>query len=223
MSPDGRRRALGGMLAGRPPFSYNPLRKNLGDLLNMQFRMFPSEDVPLAVVLEQVARAAKSEKERSANLEVAKLLYEGLRAEKFKASHEEFHRLSLGPGLSATYCSDLVLARAEDLVVSGFNFRRTPLVGSGAKFAFSVMHEQSRALNEDLREARLALVQFPHPKRASRHISISYSDEGSLFTYDQLALMTAETYRVWYELQEAAEYEARRSGTDDKSWWGGGD
>ncbi len=220
MTPDGKRRALAGMLAGRAAFSYKPLRKCLADLLNTQHRLLPVDDAPLEKVLAEIARAAKRGVECETNLELAELLYTHLREEEFVATHETFRPIPLGVGISMGFCADAVLTRERDLIVPAFNFRRSPLAGAGLRFALSVMHQQSRELNEDLRTARLEVVQFPQPKGAKRFVSTASAPGVSLFPYEDLTRMASETYAIWNELQEERADKAQRTGTDDAEWWG---
>ena len=220
MSPDARRRALTGLLSGHAPFSYKPLRRNLNDLLGMRHRLLQVEQPPLDVMLAQIAKVSKSTQEREANLELAQLLHDGLRGEAIQAQEEQFRRLPLALGVSLGFCADAILTRRDEVLVPAFNLRRTPLAGVALRFALSVMHEQSRALNADLASARLALVQFPHPKNGTRYMSIPATDGIVLYSYEELARMAAQTQATWVELLEAVADEARKTGTDDAAgWW----
>lgn len=222
MTLDGRRRALVGLLSGHAPFSYKPLRRNLPDLLGMHHRLLRVERPPLDVTLRQIAKVARSPREEQANVELAVLLDHGLKSEAIEAQEEQFRRLPLAIGVSLGFCADAILTRGDQVLVPAFNLRRTPLAGPALRFALSVMHEQSRALNADLASARLALIQFPHPKNGVRHMSIARTDGVPLYSYEELARMAADTQSTWVELLEAAQEEVRKTGTDGSAgWWGG--
>ncbi|WP_374469945.1 hypothetical protein [Phenylobacterium sp.] len=127
--------------------------------------------------------------------------------------------------MSVDYCADVVLGTPGTApVIAGVNYRRRPYTAAGLRFAFSAMHEQSRALDRDLHAARLAMVQFPQPpKKRPRYASVTFADNLDLIDYRQLAQMAAGTNELWDEMQEHAAEEARRTGTDDQDWWGRGD
>lgn len=218
---DEQRRALAALLTGRAPFSYRPLRKHFGDLLGLNYRLMHVDDPPLTEVIREISKSARAGDERDANTALARLIYESLRSEGFAALAENFQRLSLGLGLTLGYCADAIFTRADETCVIAFNLRRTPFSEAAVRWVFSVMHEQSRALNADLTNARLAIVQFPQPKGSDRHATVRFGDGVPLYTYDELAVLAAQTQRLWVEAQEMAAALKRRSGTGDEGgWWG---
>lgn len=209
-------------LLGDPRFSYRSLRMVESDILGVGLRLPMSVgDPPLDGILREVTRLSKRGDERASCIQVARLFYQLVRAERFRATPEDFLPLQLGLGVPVSFCAQAVLGGGEASVVVATNYRRTPLAGAGLRFALSVMHEQSRALNPDLRSARLGMVQFPQPRKAERYGTITYGDGADLFSYDSLVSMTGETLDIWTEVQEAAAEEARKTGTDD-GWWGEG-
>jgi hypothetical protein len=172
-------------------------------------------------VLAAVTAHARKGKESESCLEVAKLFYEAIRRDGFRAVANEFRRLPLSGGVSVTFCADTVLLKDATPVVAAVNYRRSGFTTAGLRFAFSAMHEQSRALDRDLRTARLAVLQFAQPPgKRPRHATLTYGDDVDLLTYDQIASMAAETCAIWDDIQDEAEEAARRTGTDDAGWWG---
>lgn len=179
----------------------------------------------LSEILNAVTIRSRKGKERASCLELAELFHELVQQEQFFATAREFGRLQLAVGVSVNYCADVVLGSPErPPVIAGVNYRRRPYTAAGLRFAFSAMHEQSRALDRDLHAARLAMFQFPQPpKNRPRYASVTFSADVDLIEYRQLAQMAAGTSELWNELQELAAEEARRTGTGDEGWWGQGD
>lgn len=177
----------------------------------------------LAEILVAVTVRARRGKELESCLELARLFHALVQQQRFTATSREFGRLQLAVGVSVDYCADVVLAAPGSApLIAGVNYRRRPYTAAGLRFAFSAMHEQSRALDRDLHGARLVMVQFPQPpKKRPRFSSLLYADSSDLFEYRQLAAMAAGTSELWVEMQEQADEQARRTGTDDKDWWGG--
>jgi hypothetical protein len=173
-------------------------------------------------ILTAVAARSRRGKERESCLELAELFHGLVQREQFLAIPRGFGPLHLGVGSSVDYCADVVLGgQGRRPIIVGVNYRRRPYTAAGLRFAFSAMHEQSRALDRDLHQARLAMVQFPQPpKKRPRYASMTFADGLELLEYRQLAQMAAETSKLWNELQEVAAEEARRSGTDGLSLWG---
>lgn len=181
------------------------------------------EDAPLEDVLREISRCARAGDEREANVSLAHLIYESLRGEEFAATAEGFQRLSLGLGLTLGYCADAIFTRGDEIYVVGFNLRRTPYSEAAARWIFSVMHEQSRALNPDLSAARLAIIEFPQPKGGDRHMAVRYGDGVPLHTYGEIAAMASQTQRLWIEAQENAAAAGRSAEPDEGAgWWGRG-
>ncbi|WP_184715237.1 hypothetical protein [Caulobacter sp.] len=215
-----KRRALRGML-GDPRFSYGPAR----EVESAVFGVPPTLplDVPkpsLDAILARVSRRAKAGKERESCLQVVKLLHGEAVELNLCATEEPFLPLQLGLGISTSFCAGLILSDQHRVWVPATNYRRTPLGREALRFAFSVMHEQSRALNDDLRAAELSFVQFPHPKRSARRCTITVAGEMRLFSYDQLSEMVRETYLIWDDVRQEHEERRRATGTDGADWWG---
>ena len=67
-----RRRQLEQHKAGRPPFSYDPLRQTIHDVINVTPDLFgPAEATPWPKVEQLIWRRSKSEDEYNSNIVVA--------------------------------------------------------------------------------------------------------------------------------------------------------
>lgn len=206
-------------IRGRPSITYRPARRVEADAIGIAASLpFTLQKPTLRQLLVQIASLSKSEQERASNTEVIELLRQLIDGEGLGAVPEQFGGLSLGVGISVSFCIGAVFTSQGGLIVPGINYRRKPLTGRGLQFAFSVMHEQSRALNEDLQGARLGLIQFPQHPRREREAALQFAD-GALFSYDELARMSDDTYRLWDEVQDEIAEEARKTGTADGGWW----
>jgi len=217
-----KRRKLNKLL-GPVTLTYGAVRHYEDTLWGLEPAL-PLEVAPptLEQVLAAIAKRAHRGKETDSCLEVAKLFKAFMDAEGFKAVEADLGPLQLGVGLWANFCSGVVLSKpGEPPIVAAVNYRRSGYTPAALRFAFSAMHEQSRALHRDLRDARLGLLHFPQPpKRKPRWAAMSFADATELFTYEQLSRMAAETYALWEEVQREAVEAVRRTGTDD-DWWDG--
>lgn len=172
-------------------------------------------------VLSAITARSRKGKELESCLELGKLFHALVQQERFLATPREFGHLQLAVGVSVNYCADVILSQAGSApLIAGINYRRRPYTTTGLQFAFSAMHEQSRALDRDLQSARLVMVQFPQPSRnRPRYTSMTLADGFDLIEYRRLAAMASATDALWNEMQEEEVEKARRTGTD-QDWWG---
>ena len=220
MDPDARRRALQQLKAGHAPFSYGPLRKHMPDVMHAQPPLVRTPDVSWEVLKPTIVADCKTEEEATSNTDAGKLLYDWVRGEGYEVIQEDFDRFPLGIGDYVSYWANAVLVRGDELLLTCHDFRRSGgYTDIGRLFAFSVMHAHIRELRHDLREARLAVLQFEQKPRSSRIIRVSYADGATLLSYDAIIRMAVETYATWREVLEERADAARRTGTDD-DWWG---
>jgi len=221
MTPESRRRALLQMKAGHAPFSYAPVRTALGDILNAQPGLVVVRPTSWAAVERKVARLARSLVEARANIDVGKLLYEYLAEQEVAALVREFEGFSLGIGQVVRYWPDAVLLVGGVPVLPCFDFRRSGgLTEVGRRFVFSIMNEKFRALSGDFAEARFVIFQLTQEPRQSRIVRSFFADGISLFSYDEIIQMAADTNRLWREILEERAEETRKTGTADSGWWG---
>ena len=213
LPPDQKRKALEQMRVGRPPYSYGPVRRTIGDIFNIEAGLFgPVEPIAWEKIAATVQQVSRSTAEAEANLAVAHALHSFATLNRLKGRRHEFWPLPLGVGERVQYWSPLVLAVEGQPVVPFIDPRRTSkwLTAEGRRFAFSVMNERIRVADPDFAEVRLGIFQFRAGEGASR-VTILHTDEGvELFDFDALESMVRETYELWQEVCEVRAEETRR-------------
>ncbi|AAK25476.1 hypothetical protein EIB18_18590 [Caulobacter vibrioides] len=220
LAPDARRKALLKFKNGFPDFSYEPTRRRLPELTNAQPSLLSLGDTEWSKI-ESGLKRLKNEKEAASNIEVAELLYNFIREEKYIAVMEPFGKLQLGAGVAISYWSDAIFFGPDGPTIFGFDFRRAGGFNDSARrFAFSAQHEHIRQRGDDYATAKLGLVQFPALRNGTRKVRVEFADQVELIPYDELIQMARETYSVWFEILEQREDEARKTGTGG-SWWDG--
>ena len=198
----------------RPPLSYRPVRKCFPDIFNMQTPMFgPAEPTDWSVIESKLRRDADHEDELKANIAVAKGLQRYAAANNVTSVAQEFFPMAMSVGQKVTFWLNMILGLDGRPTVPLIDPRLTRTLNSdGRRFAFSMMHERTRAVDPDLEQACLAVIQFGKISDGER-APIIHTDEGiSLFGLDELEQMVATTYSLWAEVLEDRADEARRSG-----------
>jgi hypothetical protein len=207
-----QRNMLEQIRAGRPPFSYNPLRKCLHEIFNVQPEMFGPVAPSDWRVIERKLRC-RSPEERKANLLVARGLYEYALEEKLLGREQEFFPLAMSTGQKVNYWLPLVLALGGKPLVPFIDPRSKSfrLTKDARRFVFSMMHERIRAADPDYESVQLAIFQF-NDGDGERRAPRLHTDEGvELYSLDEMEAMVAATYSLWREVCEERETETRRS------------
>ncbi len=203
------------MRAGRPPFSYKPVRSCFGDIFNIQPEMFgKTARTEWSKIQAELVRRCRSEDELAHNKRVARGLYEFASEKRIMSRKQEFFPLAMSFGRKVTFWLPMVVAIEDQPHAVFVEPRRTRgLTAEGRRFAFSMMHERIRAADEDFAGLKLAIVRFGDPegdKRAAR----LFTDEGvDLYGLDELEIMVSSTYEMWRQVCEDREREARSKGT----------
>lgn len=211
-STDMKRRSLQQMKSGRPPFSYRPIRTCFADIFNIQTDLFgPTEPTNWAIIEALLRKKCRSDVELTHNLYVARGLYNFASSKKITGRKHEFFPLAMGVGRRVTFWLPMVLAIDGQPNAIFVEPRRSKGLGAeGRKFAFSMMNERIRAVDEDFSSVRLGIIRFADPDgdcRTARH----FTDEGiDLFSLDELESMVASTYDVWRDINEERERETHR-------------
>jgi hypothetical protein len=204
------------MKLGHPPYSYQPMRRSMLDILNVEAG--PLGVVPRAPwqnVADQIAKASRSAEEAEANLAVALALYGYATAEKIAGRRQEFFPLAIGVSEKVSFWLPAVVALHGGPLVPFIDPRKTKkLTSEGRRFAFSVMHERIRAADPDFAEVELGILQFGvNDEDGSRTPRLFTARDVTLFDFDAIDAMVRETYQIWHEVLEEREAEARRRGT----------
>lgn len=207
---DQKRKALEGFKEGRPPYSYKPVRQSFPDLLNLEMRLFgPPAPVPFERIAETIRTNSRFSDEAEANIRVAAGLY----AQNWHGRPQDFPAMGTSTGQRLTYWTPAVLAIDGRPVVPFFNPRRGPLSPHGRRFVFSMMHEQIRAADPDYASAALCICHFSTSKTGERTLHPTYDTGVTLYTFDELQTMVAETYDIWAEVRAGRIEETRRRGS----------
>lgn len=212
---DQKRKALEQVHKGRPNLTYAPFRMNAPDILNVQPAMFgPAAHTDWVIVERSIQRASKSEAERKANLGVAKALHGYGAHHGIRARSQEFNKLSLSTGDKVEYWLNMVVALDEKPLIPFIDPRRGHgLTFEGRRFVFSMMHEQIRAADPDYANVSLGIIQFATGDNDERRPVLHLDAGVHLFDFYELDEMVRETQRLWLEVQEGREDDARRRGT----------
>jgi hypothetical protein len=214
MPKDQKRRELQNMKLKRPPYSYDPMRGSILDILNVQAG--PLAELPRTPwdqIAGDIRRRGKSDDEIAANLRAAEGLYNFASEYSLVGQHHEFYPLALGLTEKVTYWSPVVLAIEAKPVVPFLDPRRTKkLTRDARRFVFSVMHERIRVADPDFADVRLAIFQFENSLIGPRAPKPYYDDEIARWDFDSLDAMVRETYEIWAEVLQERDMEARRRG-----------
>jgi hypothetical protein len=216
LSIDEKRRQLEQHKAGRPLFSYDPLRRTIRDVINVTPDLFgPAEPTPWPKVEELIGRRAKPGGEYDSNIMVASSLYAYAVAEGVRAKQQEIRALPLSLDLKVAYWWPFVMVIAGRPLIPFFDPRRSHrLTSIGRQFVFSMMNEAIRVADPDLSGVQLGIFQFEPPVDDGVRPLRLHTDQGvPLFGFDELDEMIRETYAIWAEVLGDREAEARRRGS----------
>ncbi|MBZ9679579.1 MULTISPECIES: type VI toxin-antitoxin system SocB family DNA replication inhibitor toxin [unclassified Mesorhizobium] len=212
---DMKRKSLEAMRAGRPPFSYKPVRTCFGDIFNIQPEMFgESPRTDWAKIQRELVKCCRSEDELEQNKRVARGLYEFASDRRIMSRRQEFFPLAMSIGRKVTFWLPMVVAIEDQPHAVFVEPRRTRgLTAEGRRFAFSMMHERIRAADEDFAGLKLAIVRFGDPEGEKRSVRL-FTDEGvDLYGLGDLETMVSSTYEMWRQVCEDRERDARSRGT----------
>ncbi len=213
MQRDQKYRSLFAFKEGRPPYSYEAVRRCSFDIYNIQPEMFgPAERTAWSVIDHDIAKFAKKEEAIIANRNVARSLYN------FSSEHDligkeiDLFPMKIGGGRRIVIWNSVLLNMDGRLLVPFLDPRKSKgLSELGLKFAFSVMHEHIREADPDFDKVVFGVFKFPAEKSGSRKAQLVLEDDFGKFSFDQLDEMVAETYEIWIEVCEEREEEVRKS------------
>ena len=72
------------------------------------------------------------------------------------------------------------------------------------------MHERIRVPDPDFANSKLLIAQFEKAEKGQRTIRTFEAVDSDLYSFDDLNNMIDETYRLWIEILEEREGEARK-------------
>jgi hypothetical protein len=191
--------------AGFGPWSYEPTRASTPDLLGAASPLLgPVSPVPWLTLARRIQSAChRGPNQIAANVEVAQVLFDGVRALGWRAVQEPMGRLSIGFGESVRFWSDVVLADEHGPFIPFFDHRRGGGLTNPAvrRIVFSMQHIGVRERNPDLADARLAIIRFPvsgHTRTMTWH----FHDGGALLSYEELDTSVRSVYETWARVSE---------------------
>lgn len=207
-----KRKALESMKLGRPPYSYDPMRRSILDILNIEAGpLAPVPRAPWSLIEAAVRRQSRSADEETANVAVAKALYDYATLQSIVGRRHDIFPLNIGVSEKLIYWSQAVVAVDGRPVVPFIDPRRATkrLTAGARRFVFSVMHERFMA-DPDLSEVEMCIVQFASQDNGDRTPVLYFADGLELHDFDALDAMVQETYAIWNEVLEERDAEARR-------------
>ncbi len=211
-----KRKSLEQMKGGFSTFSYKPVRTCFSDIFNIQpeLDLGVAAPTPWAVIETELRRRSRSEEEFTYNRRVALGLHDFATSGRVFGRRHEFFPLSMGMGRKVTLWLPMILAIDEQASALFIEPRSTRGLGAeGRRFAFSMMHERIRAVDEDFANVRLTILQFADAANDRRAVRL-HNDEGvELYSREELEQMVASTYEMWREVLEERERKARGQAT----------
>ncbi|MGV1789051.1 type VI toxin-antitoxin system SocB family DNA replication inhibitor toxin [Rhizobium sp. A37_96] len=204
---------------GRPPHTYDPVRRAQPDILNRQIPLFGrAEPTPWQKVCEIIQKHSRHTAEYEHNLSVAKALYDFAQHERVFSRDRLMPNWAIGFGQSVRFWADYISIVGEQPEVSFHDYRLTKRLNKEARrFAFSVMHERTRALDPDLQNVALAIYQFRKLDDGTRILQRRTDDGLELFSFDQLNEMISTTYRIWEQILIEREEDDRRAANSNSN------
>lgn len=225
LTEDRQRTELMALKNGRPPFTYNPIRKRLPDIFNLQVGgLFEAQQTTWEQTKAGLIGACSSKNEAIYNVMAAEGLHRFAVANGITGRREEdgFGDMPLGQGHRLSLWEKAVISYKGKAHVVFIDLRGSKhLTALGRKFAFSAQHEQIRERDPDLADAGLLILHVQKPDDKVRSVR-PYTDEGvELYSYDELNEMTKRTYELWAEIYFGrVDEERRRAAGDDGPLFG---
>lgn len=208
---ESRVRGLRQLKLGHPPYSYQPARAEIGDILDVNGGLALVARPPWRQIEECVARKSRSDNEFEANIAVAKALHDWALAHDVHGRSHSFFPMRVAQGHSVQFWHNSVIGLNGRAVVPFIDPRRTKrLTAQARRFIFSFMHERIRVLDPDFQDARLAIIQFNSSDDGRRIPSVYLDDDVELFNFDELEQMVRETYDDWIMVLNERDEELRR-------------
>lgn len=214
LAPAERQIALEAIKLGHPPYNLHPSRHRVLDIFNVEVGMFRGSKRPsLSLVENLIRKECTSAEQTSANLAVARALYNFAERHDIRGLQHEFLALPVGLTEKVTYWSSAVISIDGVPTIPFIDPRLSKkLTRIGRQFVFSAMHERFR-VDEDLRGVRFAVIQFKGFDDGSRLARMFTNEKIEVIPYEAMKNMVAETYAAWHEILNRREDDVRKSGS----------
>lgn len=217
LPPDQKRRALEQLKNRYPPFSYQPMRRGILDILNADAGpLLTGSRTPWSQIEADIRARSRNDAETEANLRVAYALHEFSEREMLRGRRDDrlVHPLPIGVSEKLAYWSPVVIGVAGRPCIPFIDPRKSKtLTSAGRRFAFSAMHERIRESYLDFAEVGFLIIQFETTKDGLRKPILRFDDDVDRFSFEQLDEMTRETYQIWHDILVEREETERRSAT----------
>jgi hypothetical protein len=139
---DMKRKSLEQMRAGRPPFSYKPLRSCFDDIFNIQPELDfgTAAPTPWATIEAALAKRSADADEFEHNKRVARGLHDFATSGRVIGRKHEFFPLAMGAGRKVTYWQSMIAdGTAPSFVKSGLDVDDKPgIAGFAVQLTFTV-------------------------------------------------------------------------------------
>ncbi len=203
LPPEDKRLACRKIRLGVIQNTYNPVRKQLGNIFNATFGEIRDKNArpPLSEIEKYFARLRK-DKEREMNTGACRALYAFAEHNNISGYHKEFLPLQILNVKKSFYWSPYILNIDGVLSAIFLDPRRGryKLTSSGMDFVFSAMHRQIRLAHpEDFGEVALGIIQLGEIGKTERFAEIHFLKGQQLYEDDHLYEMALEAYIIWGE------------------------
>lgn len=194
-----------------PRHSWTPFRSALPAIFQARKSLLELPRATLPEIEAGIIRSCSKHPEWIApNLELARLVFAHTKETEVSSMEWSFGGLATGVGGSVRYWPEFYIVENDAPLVVSCDPRR----GNGYNklahsFVFSAMyHHIARG---DFADARFRIASFP-VNRSEKTRSIRYVDmtPEHLIEYEKLNGAVQETYKIWFEVLEEREEEARR-------------
>jgi hypothetical protein len=213
---DNKRVALEQLKEGWPPHSLDPMREQIGDIVNLQMGLLGDRrPTPWSVIERAIVKRSRTSDEGLYNIAIARSLYNWCSAQDIVSYGKSVPAWSVGLGHSLSYWNQYYSVLGERATFMFVDPRLSaPLTEQARRFAFSIMHQRLRVDDPDFSDAQLLILQFRKGDAEGSRLLIPHQVDGlSLFARDELNEMIDETYLLWAEVLAGRQERARRTGT----------
>lgn len=202
MAPDDKRAACREIEVGAIPDTYNPVRRQLGNIFNATFGEIIDKNPrpPLSEIEKRLVRSCKN-KERNMNVGACRALYTFAEQHVIMGYHKEFLPLQILDVRKSFYWSPYILVIDGTPSVIFLDPRRGKykLSPQGMTFVFSAMNRQIRLAHpDDFGDVNLGIIQLGEINKIERFAEIHFLKD-QLYEDDLLYEMVLEAYIIWGE------------------------
>lgn len=221
---DEQRRRMAKLVGGGATFSLEPMRRQFGDIMNVQPALFADLEVAkvtaFSVIEKELRRRCRPGDELLHNLACARLLHGHYAALKVVSRAYDFGAFPLGLDRGVRFWVGAYYGRGKRPVLTFIDPRggSLRLTNAAREVVHSAMHAGIRERNPDYGDAILEIVQLPYVEKPDtrrdgkreRTIRV-YGLEGEVkYDFEQLDRMFTATLNLWDEVWAEATADIRK-------------